>query len=584
MKNWMEVRKGGNFVALGEKYQIDPVIARIMINRGIKEADFASFLSCNEEYIHKPDDMLNMNHAVAIVKKAVDESKKIRVIGDYDIDGINSTYILYSAICRIGGHVDYSIPRRIEDGYGINPEMVESAHVDGVEVIITCDNGISAFSAVEKAKELGMTIVVTDHHQIPFEEDHGVKKERIVPADAVVDPHQSKDRYPFSEICGGMVAWKFMQLLYEVSGIPKEESDEFMEFAAFATVGDIMPLLDENRIVVKHGLKRMSHTKNVGMRALIAQNGLQNENLTAYHMGFVLGPCFNATGRLETADIAMRLLLEKDPLKATSIAGELVSLNTQRKTMTLKADEKAIEMVEAMDNLDKVLVLYLPKLHESLCGLVAGHIKEKYYRPTFVLADGEDCVKGSGRSIESYSMFDKMNECKDLFLKFGGHPMAAGLSLKKENVDALRQSLNEKCSLSDEDLKENVYIDVKLPLDYLSETFIEELSRLEPFGNKNEKPSFADKDVWVKKISYIGKTTKYLKFSFVSNQHTYDGLYFGDAKELEEKLILKFGKDEFEKALSGKSAKMKLSVLYYPQINEFNGNRKIQIVIKDYLL
>ena len=584
MKNWIEIRKGGDFVALGQKYHVDPVIARLMINKGIKEADFASFLCCPMEGMHHPNQMLYLETAVDVVINAVSNNKKIRIIGDYDIDGINATYILYSAIKRLGGDVDYSIPRRIEDGYGINPDMVEKAAEDHVELIVTCDNGISAFPAVERAKELNITIVVTDHHQIPFDEIDGQKLERIVPADVVVDPHLSEDRYPFSEICGGMVAWKFMQLLYQKSGISMAEADEYMENAAFATVGDIMPLLDENRIVVKHGLQRMSHTKNVGLRALIAQNGLENKDLNAYHLGFVLGPCFNATGRLETADLAMQLLLEKDEMRATSIAGELVSLNTQRKAMTKNGDEIAVSIVESMDELDQVLVLYIPQLHESLCGLVAGHIKEKYYRPTFVLTDGEACVKGSGRSIESYSMFDKMNECKDLFLKFGGHPMAAGLSLEKRNLEALRSFLNEHSGLTEDDFKEKILIDLKLPLYYLSETLISQLELLEPFGNKNEKPVFADKDVKIKKISYIGKETRYFKFSFESNGRVVDGLYFGDFEEMEQQLISKYSKEEYEKALQGKSNEMKMSVLYYPQVNEFCGKRNIQIVVKDYLL
>ena len=583
MKNWVEIRKGGDFKALGEQFHIDPVIARLLINRGIKEADFASFLSCDESYIHRPQKMLDMEKAVNIVSKAVKNKKKIRIIGDYDIDGINATYILYSAIGRVGGDVSYAIPRRIEDGYGINPKMVDAAHESGVEVIITCDNGISAFPAVNRAKELGMTIVITDHHQIPFEEENGDKIEKIVPADAVVDPHRRKDNYPFPEICGGMVAWKFMQLLYERMEISKEEADAFIENAAFATVGDIMPLLDENRIVVKRGLLSMTHTKNVGLRALIAQSGLENMTLTSYHLGFVLGPCLNATGRLETADLAMQLLLETDYMKATAMAGELVSLNTQRKALTKQGDEEAMEMLSGKEP-DDVLVLYLPTLHESLCGLVAGHMKEKFYRPTFVLSDTEDCVKGSGRSIEAYSMFEKLNECKDLLLKFGGHPMAAGLSLKKENVDKFREFLNAHAKLSKEDLKEKVYIDIKLPLSYLSEGFIEQLNVLEPFGNKNEKPSFADKNVTIKRITYIGKETKYLKFTFVSNGRYIDGLYFGDATELEDALKTAFGPKEFSNALSGSATKMKMSVLYYPQINEFRGNKNIQIVVKDYLL
>lgn len=587
MATWYEIRKGADFLGLSKKYQIDPVIARLLINRDIKEASFASFLRCDKKNLHSPREMKDMEKAVSIIKEAVDEHKKIRVIGDYDIDGINSTYILYSGITRVGGDVSYAIPRRIEDGYGINPDMVLAAYEDGVEVIITCDNGIAAFPAVEKANELGMTIVVTDHHQIPFDEVDGKKVERLVPAAAVVDPHQETDTYPFPEICGGMVAWKFVTLLYEVCGISNEEAEAFIENAAFATVGDIMPLKDENRIVVKLGLKAMENTKNIGLHALIAQNHLEGGTISAYHLGFVLGPCFNASGRLETADLAMELLLEKDEHEAVRKAGELVSINEERKAMTRNGDEMALLMMEEnhMEK-DSVLVLYIPSLHESLCGLVAGHIKEKYYRPTFVLSDGADCVKGSGRSIEAYSMFEKMNECKELLLKFGGHPMAAGLSLAKENVDEFRRMLNEKANLSEKDLEPVLEFDMQLPPSYLlaHPGLIEELEVLEPFGNGNPKPTFAAGNLPIKSMVRIGKEKQYVKFSFATEGGTLDGLYFGDSDALDEKLKEKFSTEEVENAYSGKASDLTLSISYYPQINEFRGRRSIQVIINDYLL
>lgn len=587
MATWYEIRKGGDFVALGKKYHTDPVIARLLINRDIKEADFASFLRCEKTNIHSPKKMLHMEEAVDIILDAVAKNEKIRVIGDYDIDGINSTYILYTGIRRVGGDVSYAIPRRIEDGYGINPEMVEAAFKEGVKTIITCDNGIAAHPAVTKAKELGMRIVVTDHHQVPFDIYEGKKQERLVPADAVVDPHQEADDYPFPEICGGMVAWKFVTLLYEKANIPKEESEVFMENAAFATVGDIMPLRDENRIVVKHGLKALSNTKNIGLRALIRQCKLEGQELSAYHLGFVLGPCLNASGRLETADLAMELFLETDEGQAIKKAGELVSINEERKAMTKQGDDEALRLMEE-EHLteDDVLVLYVPKLHESLCGLVAGHIKEKYYRPTFVLSDGADCVKGSGRSIEAYSMFDKMNECRELLLKFGGHPMAAGLSLKKENVAAFRKALNEKANLSKEDLTPSFDFDMQLPLYYLQKhpELIEELDALEPFGNQNPKPSFVAGKLSVKRISFIGKEKQYLKFLFSAEYGDVEGLYFGNGEEFLKELKEVYREDEVEAAMSGRENPLRISVAYYPQINEFRGRKSLQIIISDYLL
>ncbi|MCR4798745.1 MAG: single-stranded-DNA-specific exonuclease RecJ [Lachnospiraceae bacterium] len=583
MKNWVVINKRADFKALGTSYGIDPVVARVMINRGVKEEDFGRYLHPSKEDLHDPCLMKDMDRAVSFIADHMNE--KIRVIGDYDVDGINSTYILLSAIRSCGGNVDYRIPRRVEDGYGINPRMVEEAAADGVKIIITCDNGIAAFPAAERAKELGIIMLITDHHQIPFEEVEGEKREHIPEAYAVINPHQKDCPYPFKEICGGMVAWKFMIRLFERFQKPVEEAFSYIENAAFATVGDIMPLQDENRTVVKLGLKAMEHTKNIGLRALLAQTGLQDASLTAYHIGFVLGPCFNATGRLETADMALSLLCATDEGEAIRIASELVAINEERKSMTKRGDEEAVKQLEesGLKN-DKVLVLYIPKLHESLCGLVAGHIKEKYNRPTFVLSDGADCVKGSGRSVEAYSMFEKMNACGDLLEKFGGHPMAAGLSIKKENIDAFRRRMNEEANLSESDLTPKEKIDVPMPLSYISMELIEQLNMLEPYGNANEKPVFAEKDVAVKSIRTIGKEGQYLKFVFLSGGIAMDGLYFGDAETLREALIFAYAKEDWENALNGRENNLRMSLLYEPQINEFRGRKTLQIVVKDFLV
>ena len=586
MNNWVVTAKKADFKGLGEALGIDQVVARILVNRDIPQDRMPDFLHPDLKKLHDPILMKDMDRAVFLLIQFIDSHKKIRVIGDYDIDGINSTYILLKGIRACGGNADYAIPHRIEDGYGINPEMVDKAADANVDLIITCDNGISATPAIERAHERGMKIIVTDHHQIPFEEVDGAHMEKLPPADVVVDPHRSDDDYPFPDICGAVVAWKLIILLYQEYKKPAEEAFAFLENAAFATVGDIMPLLDENRTMVHFGLKAMADTKNAGLSALITRTGIDREKLSAYHLGFVIGPCFNASGRLETADAALELLLEEDPLVAGKKAAELMAINEERKYRTVQGTKEAEELVATQcthgGSLDKVLVVYVPDLHESLCGIIAGRLKGIYNRPTFVLTDGKSEVKGSGRSIPAYSMFEKMTECGEHLIKFGGHPMAAGLSLESSKVDAFRREINDKCALSDADLIPEVVIDVPMPISYLSFELIRQLEILEPFGNGNEKPVFADKDQIIYRVSYIGKEKQYLKFTFKTPSAVIDGLYFGDSEKLLADLIKRYGEDAVDALFEGRPSEAVLSFTYYPQINSFRGNESMQIIIDQY--
>ena len=588
MSNWVVAAKKADFKGIGESLGVDQVVARILVNRGIPVDEMAGFLHPDMSRLHEPVLMKDMDRAVFLLMQSIDAKKKIRVIGDYDIDGINATYILLKGIRRCGGEADYAIPHRITDGYGINPDMVDVAADAGVEVIITCDNGISALPAIERAKERGLTIIVTDHHQVPFEEREGKRVELLPPADAVVDPHRSDDGYPYPEICGAVVAWKLIILLYQEYHIPVDEAMDFIENAAFATIGDIMPLLDENRVMVHFGLLAMAKTKNVGLDALITRTGIDRANLSPYHVGFVIGPCFNASGRLETADLALALLMEEDEAKAAQKAAELIAINEERKHMTVLGVEDAEGLIKTQcihgGVLDKVLVIYVPGLHESLCGIVAGRIKSSYNRPVFVLTDGESGVKGSGRSIPAYSMFEKMNECAAHLDKFGGHPMAAGLSLKKEAVDAFREEMNARADLSDGDLEPEIVIDVPMPLSYLTFERIRGFDILEPFGNGNEKPVFADKNVPVLRLSYIGKEKQYLKLSLDSGHGRVDGLLFRDSESLVSALVAEYGEDAVDACFEGKSTGIKLSFTYYPQIIPFRGNESMQVMIEEWRL
>lgn len=584
MEKWFVMNKGADFNGLGEKYGISPVTARLIRNRDIvEEKEFYRYLSGTVEHLYDPYLLKDVELLTDILKSKIKENKRIRIIGDYDIDGVMSVYILYKGLKRCGAHVTTQIPDRMKDGYGINENLIEIAHADGIDTIITCDNGISAIDEIAYAKKLGMTVLVTDHHEIPFTEENGRKKYLRSEADAIVNPKQKECSYPFKELCGAAVAWKVLIVLYEKMGFAKEDTYEFLENVAFATVGDVMDLCDENRILVKEGLKRMRRTTNLGMQALIAQNGLDMKQINSYHLGFVLGPCINASGRLDTAKISLNLFLQENETQAAIIARELVELNTQRKDMTAQGVEEARRMVEEYYEKEKVLVIYLPEVHESLAGIIAGRIRETYHKPVFVLTKGEEGVKGSGRSIEEYSMYEELCKCKELFSKFGGHPMAAGLSLPEENVEIFRERINELCELQEEDFIPKVKIDIAMPADYANAGLIREFSLLEPFGKGNQKPQFADKELAIGRASIIGRNQNVLKLNlYTKEKNMVSAVYFGDIECFKEFYSEKFGQEEVEKAFSGKPNKIQMKVVYYPEINEYNGYENIQIVIRYY--
>lgn len=563
-ERWMLQTKRADFQEMAKCHGISPVTARIIRNRDVVGTESVEkYLKGGLKDLYNPYLLKDMELTVSIIKEKVREEKRIRIVGDYDIDGVCSTYLLYRALTEIGAYADYEIPDRIRDGYGINESIIRQAAEDGIDTILTCDNGIAATAQIRLAKELGLTVLITDHHDIMKEE--GV--EILPPADAIINPKQMACHYPYPEICGGLVAYKLVQALYEAYSISQEKWLEMLEFAAIATVGDVMKLQDENRIIVKEGLKRMGKTKSLGLRKLIEKNNLDEDNITAYQIGFVIGPCLNAGGRLHTAKLALSLLLSESEEEADRMALELKDLNDQRKTMTRQGTEEAVEQVEALYKDHKVLVVYLPSCHESLAGIIAGRLREQYQKPAFVLTDGEEGVKGSGRSIETYHMFDALVEVKELLSKFGGHPMAAGLSLKKENVDEFRCRLNENAKLGEEDFIKKIWIDVPMPLEYINEPLIEELDLLEPFGQGNEKPLFAQKGLSIRSVRVMGKNRNVVKFSLASEKGMpMDGLLFADG-------------DSFLHELS---SCRKIDVIYYPAVNEYNGNKSLQIVIKNY--
>lgn len=584
-EKWVVAAKRADFKKIAETFQIDQVTARLIRNRDIVgEEAIEIYLNGSLLHLHSPHLMKGLDRAVEILTDKIDQQKKIRIIGDYDIDGVTATYLFLRGLSRCGGNVDYEIPDRIRDGYGMNIQLIQQAYEEGVDTIVTCDNGISALEQIEYAKQLGMTVIVTDHHELRSEEKDGCVSVLVPRADAVVNPHQPEDSYPYKNLCGAAVVYKVVTALYESMGVPGQESENLIEYVAVATVGDVMDLTGENRILVREGLLQLNHTESAGLRALIQVNGLEDKELNSYHIGFVLGPCINASGRLDTAKKALELLLTESEVEATELAEELLLLNAQRKEMTLEGYEKAVELIETTSlKEDKVLVVYLPQCHESLAGIIAGRIRERYYRPVFVLTDGETCVKGSGRSIEGYSMFEEMQKCGELFLKFGGHPMAAGFSLEKENVDLLRKALNESTTLTAEDLKQKILIDVPMPVDYISESLIEELDLLEPFGKGNPKPVFAQKDLKILSARVLGQNRNVVKMQVeTQGGKVMDALYFGDAQQFREDLEGKFGYQETERLYQGRKNEVRLSVIYYPSINEFRDRRTVQIVIQHY--
>lgn len=556
--------KRADFEKIAQQFHIDPVTARIIRNRGIESGEeLERYLHGTPEVLYSPLLLKDMELAVSILTEKIKSHRKIRIVGDYDIDGVCSTYLLFTAFHRLGAEVDYDIPDRIKDGYGINEMMIKKAAKEGVDTILTCDNGISAFAQISLAKELGMTVVITDHHEVPI--DDGM--EILPPADAVIDPKQASCCYPFPEICGAVVAYKLVQVLYERFSVDRAEWDNLLLFAAIATVGDVMKLRDENRIIVKYGLKRMGKTENIGIKKLVEKNNLDPLHITAYHIGFVIGPCLNAGGRLMTAKMALSLLLSQSEQEADALAEQLKELNEMRKDMTAQGTEAACLLVDTKYSSDKVLVVYLPDCHESLAGIIAGRLRERYQKPSIVLTRGEEAVKGSGRSIESYHMFEKLSEVKPLMLKFGGHPMAAGLSLPEENIDEFRRCLNENSGLCEEDFKAVVWIDVPMPMNYIREQLVQELKCLEPFGQGNEKPLFAQKDLTIRDCRVMGKNRNVVKLTLVSGDgFAMDAIYFGDGMAFEEE----------------RNGRRSIDVIYYPEMNEYNGNKSLQAVVRRY--
>ena len=573
MEKWFVAMKKADFNGIAEKYQISPIIARLMRNRdviGDEAIDF--YLNGTVEDLYDGLLMKDMDRAVEILKEKIEEGKKIRVIGDYDIDGVNATYILQQGLAGLGADVDTDIPDRIKDGYGLNQMLIDRALDDDVDTIITCDNGIAAMSEIAYGKENGMTIVVTDHHEVPYLEENGEKKYLLPPADAVVDPHRADCEYPFKGLCGAAVAYKLVEVLYRVSGKPEQEvehlQESLMENVAIATIGDVMDLVGENRVFVKKGLELLKTTKNEGLHALMQCTGVDTANLNTYHIGFVIGPCINAGGRLDTAKRALELLNASNRREAVTLAADLKELNDSRKEMTEEGVEEAVRQIESSSwKDDQVLVVYLPECHESIAGIIAGRIKERYYRPTFVLTKGETGVKGSGRSIEAYDMFAEMSRCRELFTKFGGHKLAAGLSLEEEKVEVFRKRINELADLTEEDLQMKVSIDMRLPFPYINEELIHELKILEPFGKGNGKPLFAESKLRVIQPRIFGKNRNVLKCRLEDQQgNQMEAVYFG----------------EVEDCLRQMEKKQIMSFTYYPSINEYMGRRTIQLTIVNY--
>ena len=569
MKKWFVSAKKADFTEIGKKFHITPMTARIIRNRDVVgEEQIRKYLHGSTADLYSPWELSGMKDGISLLQQAVAGGEKIRVIGDYDIDGVCATYILLTGLKKIGANVDTVIPDRIKDGYGINEHLIDGAKKDGIQVIVTCDNGIAASSQISYAKELGMKVIVTDHHEVPYEEIESGRVEKLPPADVIINPKQEGCNYAWKGLCGGAVAWKLVAALYETYGVGMEEAYKLLEFAAIATVGDIMELQDENRIIVKEGLNRIHHTKNIGLKSLIEVNGLDRESIGAYHIGFVLGPCINAGGRLDTAKRALELFSSEDKESADRLAGDLKALNDSRKELTKDGVEEAIRQVlETGRRSERVLVIYLPDCHESIAGIIAGKVKERFYRPTIVLTDAEEGVKGSGRSIPGYHMFEELCKVGELFTKFGGHPMAAGMSLPKENIQKLRRQLNDNCILTAEDMIEKLSIDIAMPLQYISEEFIEELKVLEPFGNGNSKPLFAERDFHVLQSQVLGKNKNTVKVYGTNAAGCHmEGLYFGDPEELLELL----------------KKKDTISITYYPSVNEFRGKRTLQIMIQDF--
>lgn len=581
-EKWLLRNRKVDLKAMSDKYKISQLLCKLMVNRDITDDNIInSYINPVYENLHSPKTMKDIALAVNIIKRKIQENKKIRIIGDYDVDGIISVFILYTALKECGANVDYEIPDRIKDGYGINENIVKTAYDEDIDTIITCDNGISAIDQIQYAKNLGLTVIVTDHHDVPFVEENGVRTFISSQADAIINPKQIECEYEFKSICGAGVAFKLMEVLYEELGINKEECYKLIEFVAIATVCDVVDLIDENRIFVKNGLNMLNNTTNIGIKALKKASGLEDKEITAYHLGFVIGPCLNASGRLDSAKKGLELLLMENYEEAENLAQEIVDLNDARKKMTKEGVDRAINIIDSTEIAnDKILVVYIPDIHESLAGIVAGRVKEKYNKPTIILTKSEEGVKGSARSIEEYNMFEGLLACKELLDKFGGHPMAAGLSLQEDKVDELRKELNNKCKLTDEDLTRKIMIDASLPLEYLNINLIKELDVLEPFGKGNAKPVFGVRDAKVTKAMLLGKDKNILKLRLLTNNNlTIDAMIFNDLENFENKVIEKYGNEGLDNLYNKFNNNISMDFTFYPSINEWNGNKSIQIIV-----
>lgn len=587
MEKWFLLRKGADFQKIGEKFHISPRTAALIRNREvIGDENIERYLYGTISDLYDGMLMRDMDKAVEILKEKIQNQEKIRIIGDYDIDGVNSTYILLEGIRGLGGDVDIDIPDRMKDGYGLNKNLVERALDEGVDTIVTCDNGIAASEEIRYGKDMGMTVIVTDHHEIPYEESEDGQKVYLLPAaDAVVDPKREDCEYPFKGLCGAGVAYKLIEALYNACGQDVEDVDYLMENVAIATVGDVMDLVDENRIFVRQGLEMIKCTRNPGLRALVQCTQVPLERLSPYHIGYVLGPCMNASGRLDTAKRSLELLCAQTKKEADVLAGDLKALNDSRKELTEQAVNQAVEQVENTEiKEDKILVIYLPDCHESLAGIVAGRIRERYHKPVIVLTKAETGAKGSGRSIETYHMYEGLNRCKDLLTKFGGHKLAAGMSLEEDNIGEFRQRLNELSGLTEEDMIEKVSIDMQMPLSVVGEDFIREISLLEPFGKGNPKPLFAEKEIEILSGRILGKNHNVMKLRVKSKEGCeIDAMYFGDIEKFREYMGEKYGKQMVEDMLCGRRTGMKISAAYYPDINEYMGKKTVQITISKYM-
>lgn len=584
MERWILKNANINTEYIAKKLNINEVLCKILINRDLNRySSIINFIKTDLDKLHNPRLYKDMEKGVSIIKNSILMNKRIRIVGDYDVDGIISTYILYKGLLKFGANVDYIIPHRILDGYGINNDIINKAKIDGIDTMITCDNGISSFEQAQLLKKLNIEFIITDHHNISFIEDDDKNRKMLIPdADAIIDSKQEDCQYPFKDLCGAGVAFKFIQCLYEEMGFKKEEANYLIEYVAIATICDVVKLIDENRIFVKEGLRLINKSSNIGLKALINVIGLKDKKIDVYHLGFIIGPCFNASGRLDYAQKGIELLTNEDPSLANKLAEELYNLNNERKEMTVKGfTEICNEIEEKQLYKYKILVIYNKNIHESIAGIIAGKVRERYNAPAIILTDSLNIIKGSGRSIEEYNMFEELLKCKDLLLKFGGHPMAAGLSLESKNIELLTNKLNNNTTLSHEDMIPKVYIDMHMPLDNIDINLAEELKLLEPYGKGNSKPLFAEKSIKLLKANIFGANSKVLKLNLLSNKgKVYNGIYFGNIDKFNEYIKNKFGEVEFNNLFKGVKNNIIIDLVYTIDINEYMDNKILQIIIQ----